>query len=435
MKRSFTWKLTVSVCLILVLFSAGVVVSEQHQEKKYKTEALEERLDDYAQMIYRFIGSHSDGQTFRMDSLLALLPANLRLTIIDNAGNLLYDNRLDDFSKAGNHAGRPEIREAAQNGNGSDIRLSASVHREYLYYAKYMGDKYIRVALPYDIQVRHFLKPDNAFFYYLFLLFLVGIVFIYYIEINKHIAEDYKRVKESETKLTWEQARNNRLKQELTGNIAHELRTPVTGIRGYLETILENQLSREKEQEFVSKAYDQIITLSELIRDMSLLSKISEAPDSFQFQPLSLQSIINKVQADLEAPLLARDIIVHSTLPMDLMVSGNENLLYSVFRNLIDNVINYAGESVTIQIDKYNQAGKTAYFSFSDNGVGISDEKHLTRLFERFYRVEEGRSRDTGGSGLGLSIVKNVIIFHGGTVSVKNRVTGGLEFLFSLQTD
>jgi signal transduction histidine kinase len=130
--------------------------------------------------------------------------------------------------------------------------------------------------------------------------------------------------------------------------------------------------------------------------------------------------------------LEAKEIQVHSSLAPDLLVSGNENLLYSVFRNLIDNVINYAGENTTVQIKQYNQEDKFAYISFSDNGVGIKDQKHLSRLFERFYRVEEGRSRDTGGSGLGLSIVKNVILFHGGTISVRNVPAGGLEFLFSL---
>jgi signal transduction histidine kinase len=134
----------------------------------------------------------------------------------------------------------------------------------------------------------------------------------------------------------------------------------------------------------------------------------------------------------LEEQLQSKDIIIYSTVPQDYTISGNENLLYSVFRNLVDNVISHAGESITIRISKCSEDGKFAYFSFSDNGVGIEDEKHLNRLFERFYRVGEGRTRETGGSGLGLSIVKNAIAFHGGTITVKNRMEGGLEFLFSL---
>ncbi|MDR1526813.1 MAG: hypothetical protein LBS46_03970 [Dysgonamonadaceae bacterium] len=451
MKQTYTWKLTFSFCLILVLFSAGIILCEQYQEKKYKTEAMEDRLDDYTEIIHKYIRMHSGEPVLDMEDLLSVLPAHLRFTWIDNSGKVLYDNQLNINSPVESHADRPEIREAAKTGKGSDIRVSASTTKEYLYYAKHLGNRYIRVALPYDIEVKHFLNPDNVFLYYLLLLLSFSILFMYYTavrfgktirqlrdysnaithnlsvhtphfpddeigEISKHIAEDHRH-----------------LKQELTGNIAHELRTPVTGIRGYLETILYNHLDRKKEHEFVGKAYEQILTLSELIRDMSLLSKINESPGSFQLKPIILQPIIEKVTTDLDEALREKNIVIFSTVPSGLAVLGNENLLYSVFRNLIDNVINYAGENTTIQIRQYDQEGKFAFFSFSDNGTGIKDERHLPRLFERFYRVEEGRSRDTGGSGLGLSIVKNVIIFHGGTISVKNLDTGGLEFLFSLQ--
>ena len=571
MKQTFARKLAFNFCLILVLFSISLVIFELPREKKYKKEILEERLDSYAGVIYLHSLLHEFSEPdFNSDSLLYLLPGNLRLTIIDNSGNVLYDNRLENLSHIENHAGRTEIKDAAKNGKGSDIRLSASTNKPYLYYAKRFGDKYIRVALPYDVQLKHLLKPDKTFIYYLSVLFILGIAFTYYTahrfggmikrlsdyssavnknlpvsipdfpndeigEVSKQIAEDYKRLKESEIKLSLEhrkllmhiqssaegicfftaerrvafynglfiqylnvlsdhitvdssailhdnvfseviaflddrddkdyfetsfrkqgkfftgrvnffedrsfeivlndstrQEQNKLLKRELTGNIAHELRTPVTGIRGYLETVLDNKLDREKEHEFVAKAYEQIITLSELIRDMTLLSKISESPGSFQFKNIVLQDVIEKVKSDLEDVLQEKNIIIHSTIPNDLSVFGNESLLYSVFRNLIDNVINHAGENLTVEIHKHNQEGNFAYFSFSDNGVGIKNEKHLSRLFERFYRVEEGRTRDTGGSGLGLSIVKNGIVFHGGSVSVKNLISGGLEFLFTL---
>lgn len=569
MKHSFTRKLALSFCLISVLFSVGIAVFELPREKNHKREIMEERLDSYAEIIYPCFLRQDSGKA-GSDSLLHLFPDNLRITIIDNTGEVLYDNCLDDLSKTENHAGRPEIRKAAKTGKGSDIRLSASTLKPYLYYAKRLENRYIRVALPYNPQIRRLLKPDGAFIYYLLLLSVLGIVFVNYTArrfgrtikrlsdystavnqnlpvnmpdfpddetgtVSRQIAEDYRRLKESEVKLSLEhrkllmhiqssaegicfftpdrkvafynglflqylnvicdhitvdssailnesvfsdvvaflnerngkdyfetsfrkqgkfftgrvnvfedknfeivlndntrQEQNKRLKRELTGNIAHELRTPVTGIRGYLETILDNKLDREKEREFVSKAYEQIITLSELIRDMSLLSKISESPGAFQFKQIALQDIIDKVKSDLDEALRAKNITVRSAIPRDLHVLGNESLLYSVFRNLIDNVINHAGENLTVEISRYSREGNLAYFSFADNGAGVKNEEHLSRLFERFYRIEEGRSRDTGGSGLGLSIVKNGIAFHGGSISVKNRLGGGLEFLFTL---
>jgi signal transduction histidine kinase len=119
-------------------------------------------------------------------------------------------------------------------------------------------------------------------------------------------------------------------------------------------------------------------------------------------------------------------------LPVNLTVNGNQNLLYAIFRNLADNVIRYAGENIKVQISKYNEDRDFYYFSFFDTGTGIADESHLNRLFERFYRINEGRTRDSGGSGLGLSIVRNAVTFHKGTITVKNRKEGGLEFLFKI---
>jgi signal transduction histidine kinase len=470
MKQTYTQKLTVSFCLILALFAIGAIIFGQYRAKKYRTEALEEKLDGYVEITYKYISNYSKEAIYNLDTLLSLLPSNLRITVINKEGTVLYDNRLDDFSQIENHSERPEIIAAKRKGKGSDIRESSSNGEEYLYYAKLFDDIYIRIANPYDIYVQHFLKPDNSFLYYLLILFFVGIIFINYTagrfgktikrlrdysyaidnkidvdipnfpsdeigEVGEQIAKDYKRLKESETKLALEHEqllRQIQIRQEMTGNIAHELRTPVTGIRGYLETILENRLDRSKEREFVYKAYEQIIALSELIRDMSLLAKINEAPQSFQFESVNLNDLINKVKSDLKEQLQAKDIIIYSTIHQDLNTLGNENLLYSVFRNLVDNVISHAGESITISINQCGEDGKFAYFSFSDNGAGIEDEKHLNRLFERFYRVSEGRTRETGGSGLGLSIVKNAITFHGGTITVKNRMEGGLEFLFSL---
>ena len=568
MKMTFENKLTLSLCVFLAIFSAGVIFFEQYQAKKYKTEAMEERLDSYVEIAYKYL-KKQENFSVNSNTLLSILPENLRLTVIDSEGKVLNDNQLDDFSGLDNHLERPEIVAASKNGIGSDIRLSASMQMQYLYYAKKRGNLYVRVALPYDIQVQHFLKPNNAFLYYLILLFLVGILFIHYIasrfgktvkqlrdyssainnnlpikipnfsndeigEIGEQIAKDYKRLKESEIKFALQHEKllmhiqslaegvcfftpdkkvafhngfflqylttlsdrtfaepsdvlnetffadietflkdpqdtyfetqinkngkcflvrvnifddqsfeivltdktklekNRQLKQEMTGNIAHELRTPVTAIRGYLETILETEMNNEKKHEFIYKSYEQVIALSEMIRDMSLLAKLNGAPNSLQLTQINIPTLINKIESDLKQILQAKDIILQSDLPQDTTVVGNENLIYSVFRNLMDNVINHAGESITIVIQKYNQDKQFAYFSFSDNGIGIENENHLIRLFERFYRVCEGRTRENGGSGLGLAIVKNAITFHGGTITVRNQKNGGLEFLFSL---
>jgi len=228
------------------------------------------------------------------------------------------------------------------------------------------------------------------------------------------------------------QRKTQLLKQEMTGNIAHELRTPVTSIRGYLETVLEQSLDEEKRQQFLTKAYKQTLSLSELIQDMGLITKIEEAPNSFMFEAVNLRELLESIKNDLAISLKEKKIKVNWTISKNINIKSNRNLLYSIFRNLTDNVINYAGKDVEVTISKYNEDRSFYYILYSDTGVGISDEQHLNRLFERFYRINEGRSRDTGGSGLGLSIVKNALTLHKGNITVKNRQGGGLEFLIRL---
>jgi signal transduction histidine kinase len=228
------------------------------------------------------------------------------------------------------------------------------------------------------------------------------------------------------------QEKTHLLKQELTGNIVHELRTPITSIRGYLETLLDQPLTELQRQHFTRKAYESTVALSELIHDMTLLTKINEAPNSFKLETINLHSLLADLQTDIAIALQEKKIEMQYDIDTNLVVSGSRNLIYSIFRNLADNTIRYAGENIFIRISKYKEDNAFHYFSFYDTGVGIKETHHLSRLFERFYRLNEGRTRDTGGSGLGLSIVKNAIAFHNGFIVVKNRAEGGLEFLFSL---
>ena len=227
--------------------------------------------------------------------------------------------------------------------------------------------------------------------------------------------------------------KNRLLKQEMTNNIAHELKTPVSSIRGYIETILEQEhLEPVKQKFFLERAYIQILRLSELIRDVALITKTEEASDLFEKETINIRTTIDEVTTDLEVSLQHNHIVVHNHIGPKVEIEGNHTLLYSIFRNLIDNAINYAGENITIGIDNYMEDSEFYYFSFYDTGRGI-EEEHLERIFDRFYRVNQGRSRKTGGSGLGLSIVKNAVLFHKGQITAKNRKDGGLEFIFSLR--
>ncbi|MBN1159125.1 MAG: two-component sensor histidine kinase [Bacteroidales bacterium] len=226
-------------------------------------------------------------------------------------------------------------------------------------------------------------------------------------------------------------AKRKLLKQELTENIAHELKTPVSSIRGLLETIIESNPPKEKAMDFLHRAYAQACRLSHLVNDISLLTKIEEAGSLYEIEAMDLRNILKEIEQEMRPGLDEHQIELEIAIGSKLMLKGNPVLMYSVFRNLMDNAVDHGGEGTTIRIEKYAEDEEFYYFSFSDDGRGVPDED-LPRLFERFYRVDKGRDRKRGGTGLGLAIVKNAIEFHKGTISVKNRSNGGLEFLFTL---
>lgn len=223
-----------------------------------------------------------------------------------------------------------------------------------------------------------------------------------------------------------------RLKRQLTQNIAHELKTPVSSIQGYLETIVNNDnIPREKLNVFMERCYAQSNRLSRLLRDISVLTRMDEAASMIDMERIDISvlaaNIINEVSLELEE----KHITIINSLKKSIQIRGNYSLLYSIFRNLMDNAIAYAGSNIQININCFREDENFYYFSFSDTGIGVSPE-HLNRLFERFYRVDKGRSRKLGGTGLGLAIVKNAVIIHGGSISAKNNQRGGLEFVFTL---
>lgn len=224
-----------------------------------------------------------------------------------------------------------------------------------------------------------------------------------------------------------------RLKRQLTQNIAHELKTPVSSIQGYLETILSNpNIPKDTVKTFLERSYAQSNRLTTLLRDISVLTRMDEAPEMMEREAVNLSLMVENIINEVNLGLEEKHIKVINLMPQALMINGNHSLLYSIFRNLMDNAIAYAGTNIHITINCFREDDTFYYFSFSDSGIGV-EEEHLTRLFERFYRVDKGRSRKLGGTGLGLAIVKNAVLFHGGTIFAKNAPNGGLEFVFTLQ--
>ena len=236
-----------------------------------------------------------------------------------------------------------------------------------------------------------------------------------------------KRVSEKAASL------NKKLKMQMTSNIAHELRTPVTSIRGYLETLIAcPDMAPEKKQMFLERAYNQTLRLSDLISDMALITKIEESPEKLGKEDVDIYDVAAEVFDEFSERIVQKGVTVENLLKPQTVVKGNRTLVYAILRNLVENSLKYAGDGVTLHLECYSQIDKLYYFDYYDTGHGVPEE-HLERIFERFYRVSEGRTRDDGGSGLGLSIVRNSVVFHGGDIKVMNRQGGGLQFFFTLR--
>ena len=243
----------------------------------------------------------------------------------------------------------------------------------------------------------------------------------------------HRYARRMDERISREQAeKENQLRRELTQNISHELKTPVASILGYTETILDDpQMNSETQRQFIQRTHAQAQRLTALLQDISTLNRMDYAAQQLKMERTDVSEIVSDIVQETAIAIEKRHMTLNNCLPQDVVIQGNPSLIYSIFRNLIDNAINYAGEGTTIDINA-EPTSDGWKFCLSDNGVGIAPE-HLPRIFERFYRIDKGRSRSLGGTGLGLAIVKNAVLLHGGSISVHPTNKGGLEFEFTLR--
>ncbi len=166
------------------------------------------------------------------------------------------------------------------------------------------------------------------------------------------------------------------------------------------------------------------------MHDISIITRISEASNQIAVEKVNINSIIEEIKEDISVYPPEKQMRLNISVPEGVIINGNLGLIESIFRNLVDNSMSYSGGR-DIFISLKSETSDYYEFEFSDNGIGV-EEEHLERLFERFYRIDTGRSRKLGGTGLGLAIVKNAVLFHKGTIKVENKKSGGLKYTFTL---
>ena len=484
-------KLYLMVLTVFLVFAVSFIMFQQTREKQYKISTLTMKLENYNALLAEDLSlAHDRGIILSNGDSLETLPSvrrsklvvaetklnafireheskDLRVTLIRPDGKVVYDNMSKHYDRFANHLNRKEIQEALKNGQGSSVeRESKTLKQDYFYVASYFpaDSIIIRSALPYNDDLSKSLQADQHYIWFAVFAIIILTIVLYRFthRLGKNIAklrifaykadhnesleiEDLAKFPDDELgeiaeriikmykRIQTTRREQDILKRQLTQNIAHELKTPVASIQGYLETILDNpHINEEMKSQFLQRCYAQSERLTSLLRDISTLNRLDDGSDMIDFEAVDITQMVREIAHETALERESHQMTFENLLPdQHIIVKGNRSLLYSVFRNLTDNAIAYAGEGRKITLSAKEQGNKW-HFIFCDNGQGVPAE-HLSRLFERFYRVDKGRSRKMGGTGLGLAIVKNAVLLHGGTIRVSNQLEGGLKFEFTLK--
>ena len=467
-KRLFLMLLTFSWSIILCFVGFQYI-----REKQYKSEFLNAQLQLYNRHLIERV---ENGLPYENYININKKPFDeLRISIITLSGAVIYDNMLA-VDSLDNHRMRPEIADAIKKGTAYRIgRQSASDGREYFYSATKGERVIVRTAIPYSSSLNELLKADWSFLGVMLIISFTMSILAYFAtrrlgknierlnrfaakaekgesfdeeepfpndelgSISNHIVQLYAQWQQTikdrdiahEATLREEQEKI-RIKRQLTNNINHELKTPVASIQVCLETLLSGiNLSEEKRLELIERCYTNNERLRHLLGDVSLITRMEDGSQLIGKEPVSINNIIDEIAAELEIMPEEERFALHSNFNEQVVVDGNLSLIGSIFRNLTENTIAYSGgKNIYISLVENNE--DWCRICFEDDGCGV-EEKQLPRLFERFYRVDKGRSRQMGGTGLGLAIVKHAVQFHSGNINVTNRPGGGLKFEFTIK--
>lgn len=413
--------------LMLLAFSWAIVLCfigfQYLREKEYKSEFLNAQLQQYNRHLLKTV---EEGLPYEDYIATHDKPFDeLRISIITLSGAVVYDNIISPDS-LDNHRGRPEVADALANGEGYNIsRQSASDGREYFYSATRGKRVIVRTAIPYSNTLRDLLAADWSFLAVMLSVTLAMSVAAYFS--TRKLGKDIERVNRYEA-----EQEKSRLKRQLTNNINHELKTPVASIQVCLETLLSGiSLNEEKRQELIGRCYTHNERLRRLLNDVSLITRMEDGSALIGRERVSINEIIDEVAEELSIMPEEERLMLHTNFSEEVIINGNPSLIGSIFRNLTENAIAYS-EGKNIYISLLENNTNVCRIRFEDDGKGVKDEQ-LPHLFERFYRVDKGRSRQKGGTGLGLAIVKHAVQFHGGSITVTNRPGGGLRFDFTLK--
>ncbi len=389
----------------------------------------------------------------------------LRITVYDKEGNMVADNpmaTIEVFDRQGN--ADPELTKLLDDNEYShvlDLKAGEEVNM-ICSKASPDGEIYSFAALPYQGEVVTFLSVDPTIWIVVIALGLLSSVLAFLgvraVCRNVYVLRDFAKAIASDKlpedvsnwhfsndelgdvshnlltlyrdKIHAEQEKIHHERQ-ISMNISHELKTPVSIIKGYVDSIIEDpSMPEETRMKFLTRIQQNTDRLANLVTDVSMVMRLLENGSEMQKNEIDFYRLVSKMAEDVHQGHIADGMAFKYNIPQDCKVLGHESLLTNALLNLVYNASKYSGGD-TISINLVGEKDGKYIFTFADNGEGVSPE-HLGRLFDLFYRVDSGRARKNGGSGLGLPLVQRIIKAMGGSITVCNVPTGGLMFTFSI---
>lgn len=480
LQLDYRWRLFVPLVGVLWLVILIVSIYLYNKESDYRKEAVFNEIRFLNARIVSGYEQNADIRPFfRFASKYYANSAlnGIRISVYNDQGKLLSCIGVPIPRNAGGDL-TPELKKAIDQGYGSSVRRSEvdGTHSYYYIGVQSTPDRkiFVHTALPYTDALSRSLSVSDGLVM-LIIILAIAVTVIAYIttrilgrnvmvlhdfaakaaageplppiddlphnelgDISRQIVKLYTEkdaammrserehsiaIKATEDKIN--------VTRELSNNINHELKTPVGVIRGYLDTIATHpEMPDEMKQRFIDNARNAVDRLCILLNDLSSITRLEDGGNTIERESVDFNDLLYNISSELEAVNLSNGIKFTYELGDQCYVEGNYNLLYGMIMNLIRNAdFHSRGDSCTLKL--IHTTAREYTFSFADNGVGV-EPQHLDHLFDRFYRIDKGRSRKVGGTGLGLPIVKNTVTVFGGTIIVRNATPHGLEFVFTL---
>ncbi len=384
--------------------------------------------------------------------LAAQFPDHVRFTLIASDGTVLFDSSFDAV-ELDNHSLRPEFQEAQAQGESTVIRYSDTLATDTLYAAVRLDDgEVLRLS---ETRESLFSFMASLTVPIVIAMLIAGAMVLVLsriittrimkpidaLDFSEPLENDiYEEMTPLLTRIDTQQlllkrqneelARAESLRRDFSANVSHEMKTPLQVIAGYAELMQGGLVPPEDVQRFSGLIFDESLAMRSLIDDVLLLSRLDESAfEDDAAVPVDLYQLARQVADRLEAVAAAKEVAV-SVKGSSALVNGNEALLETMIHNLVENAITYNRAEGQVEV-LVTAVSQEAILRVSDTGSGIPEDKY-DKVFERFYRLEQSRSKETGGTGLGLAIVKHVVFYHHGEIEVESQLGEGTVFTVHL---